>query len=76
MTAVRDLRIVPQPEFDAFVAAYQPPLTSRAFASGLVAYEDTSNGATWPESLVASYVAPAPPKRPRASGWRIPVQEA
>lgn len=73
---MRDLRAVTKPEFDAFIAAYAPPLTSRSFASGLIAYEDTSDGVVWPDSLVASYVAPAPPKRPRASGWRIPVQEA
>lgn len=72
---MRDLRAVSKPEFDAFVAAYTPPLTSRSFSSGLIAYEDTSDGATWPDSLVASYVAPAPPKRSRASGWRIPAQK-
>lgn len=72
---MRDLRVTIKAEFDAFVAAYTPPLTSRTFSSGLIAYEDTSSGDTWPDSLVASYVAPAPPKRPRASGWRIPVEE-
>jgi hypothetical protein len=70
---MRDLRLVTQAEFDAFTSAYTPPLTVEAQQSGLIVYTDTSDGSAWPDSLVASYLAPQPPKRPRASGWRIPV---
>lgn len=71
---MRDLRAVTQGEFDAFVSAYSPPLAVVGQANGLVAYTDVSAGAVWPDSLVASYLAPMPPKRPRATGWRIPVE--
>lgn len=72
---MRDLRAVTQAEFNAFVAGYTPALTSIVQPGGLVTYTDTSNGEEWPESLVASCLAPQPPKRPRASGWRIPVED-
>jgi hypothetical protein len=72
---VRNLRAVSQSEFSAFVTSYSPALTSQAMQDGLVAYTDTSKGDAWPDSLVASYLAPQPPKRPRATGWRIPVIE-
>lgn len=71
---MRDLRAVTQTEFNAFVAGYSPALSSIVQPGGLVAYTDTSNGDEWPDSLVASYLAPQPPKRPRATGWRIPVE--
>lgn len=72
---MRDLRVVTQAEFNAFIGAYSPPLTVVAQPNGLIAYTDPSGGAAWPDSLVASYLAPMPPKRPRATGWRIPVAE-
>lgn len=73
---MRDLRLVSQGEFDAFVAAYTPPLTAQMQPNGIVAYTDTTGGDAWPDSLVASYLAPNPPKRPRAAGWRIPVAKS
>lgn len=72
---MRDLRTCSADEFNAFIASYKPALSSRALPNGTVVYEDFSDGAIWPDSLVASFIAPVPPKRPRASGWRIPVDE-
>jgi hypothetical protein len=71
---MRDLRLVTQAEFNDFVSSYAPSLQVEAMPNGLVAYTDVSDGTAWPDSLVASYVAPLPPKRPRATGWRIPVE--
>jgi hypothetical protein len=71
---MRDLRLVTAQEFSAFVASYSPALVPVTMMGGVVAYTDTSNGAEWPDSLVASSLAPQPPKRPRATGWRIPAE--
>jgi len=71
---MRDLRLVTQPEFNSYIAAH-PGLTIVTKDNGLVAYADQSNGAAWPDSLVASYTSAVPPKRPRPSGWRIPVED-
>jgi hypothetical protein len=70
---MRSLKAVSADEFTAFVGAYQPALTSRPLPNGTVVYEDTSDGSVWPDSLVASYLMPQPPRRPRASGYRIPA---
>jgi len=74
MSAVRDLRPVSQDEFQAFLSSYPNPLSSRSTQNGRVFYEDKSSGDEWPDSLVASYNTPQPPKKPRASGWRIPAE--
>lgn len=70
---MRDLRLVSQADFNAFIAAYSPPMSNRMLDNGTIVYEDTSDGSAWPDSLVASYLVPMPPKRTRAGGWRIPV---
>lgn len=70
---MRQLRACSADEFKAFVAGYAVPLTFESKDNGLVVYSDTSDGSVWPDSLVASYLMPQPPKRPRASGYRIPA---
>ncbi len=71
---MRQLRSVTPAEFNAYVAAYTPPLTA-SFRDGVQYYEDTSTGDTFPESLVASYLPASPPRRRRATGHRIPATE-
>lgn len=69
---MRDLRLVTAEQFNAFVSAYSPALQAVP-ANGVVYYVDNSNGAEWPENLVASYVTVGPNRR-RPGAHRIPLE--
>lgn len=69
---MRDMRIVTQEEFGAFLASYPNPL-GQVIRNSVCSFCDTSTGDMWPESLVASYLMADPPFRRRPSGWRIPA---
>lgn len=71
---MRNMVAVSAEEFQTFLASYPRPLEQKR-AGQAVQYLDAHDGATWPESIVASFL-PATDARRRATGWRVAVPEA
>lgn len=71
---MRDMKPVSADEFNAFIAAYTPTLEQRKMGT-VMCYIDPTDGVEWPDNLVASYLV-ATNSKPRASGWRVAVENS
>lgn len=70
---MRDMVAVSEPEFQAFLAAYPNSLVEQRIGQ-VHCYTDVSDGAEWPDNLVASFL-PATATRRRSMGWRVAMEQ-